>query len=139
MYGPLYVEVGVKCIVYGVWYLPHAILGFFRVQIWDLYILVYIGCMRMGSIVVCLCVRLAITSGSDVLLSFGLYRFASFCRRAFVRVVLNRPSGAWRRISLWFVGCWVISYVVVGSASRSGFIGGVENVVCLGCQPRVLF
>ena len=51
-------------------------------------------------------------------------------------MVINRSSGAWRRISLWFMGCWVISYVAVGSASRSGFIGVVENVVCLGCQPR---
>ncbi len=34
------------------------------------------------------------------------------------------------------MGCWVISYVAVGIASRSVFMGEVANVVCLGCQPR---
>ena len=37
---------------------------------------------------------------------------------------------------MWFLRCWVISYVAVGIASRSGFMGEVVNVVCLGCQPR---
>ena len=70
------------------------------------------------------------------MLSVGLYRVASFCRRDFVSVVISRPFGAWRRISLWLMGSWVISYVAVSTASRSGFIGVVVNVVCLGCQPR---
>jgi hypothetical protein len=91
------------------------------------------GCVWVGSIVVCLCVRLSIASGSGVLVSVGLYRFVSFWRRAFVIVVISLPSGAWRRISLWFVGCWVISYVEVGIASRSGFMGEVVSVMCLGC------
>ncbi len=66
----------------------------------------------------------------------GLYRVVSFCRRAFVSVVISFPSGAWKRISPWFVGCWVISYVAVNTESRSGFMGEVVNVVCLECQPR---
>ena len=78
-------------------------------SLWGLYILVSLGCEWAGSIVVCLCVRLAIASGSGVLFSVGLYIVVSLCRRAFVSVVISRPSGAWRRISLWFVGCWVIS------------------------------
>ena len=90
----------------------------------------------MGSIVVCLCVRLAISFGSGVLVSAGLYRFVSFWRRAFVIVVISLLFGAFRKISLWFVGCCVISYVAVGTASKSGFMGEVVNVVCLGCQPR---
>ena len=105
-------------------------------SLWGLYILVSMGCVRVGSIVVCLCVRLAIASGSVVLVSVGLYRFVSFWRRAFVIVVISLPSEAWRRISLLFVGCWVISYVAVGIASRPGLMGEVVNVVCLGCQPR---
>ena len=91
--------------------------------------------MRVGSIVVCLCIRLAIASGSGVLLLDGLYRFVSFWRRAFGSVVISFPSGEWRRTSLLFLGCCVISYVAVGVASRSGFMGEVVNVVCLGCQP----
>ena len=105
-------------------------------SLWGLHILVSMGCVRVGSIVVCLCVRLAIASGSGVLVSVGLYRFVSFWRRAFVIVVISLPSGVWRRISLWFVRCCVISYVVVGIASRSGCMGEVVNAVCLGCQPR---
>jgi hypothetical protein len=104
-----------------------------RYNLWGLNILVSMGCVRVGSIVVCLCVRLDIASGSGVLVSVGLYRFVSCCRRAFVIVVISLPSGAWRRISLWFAGCWVISYVAVGIASRSGFMEEVGNVVCLGC------
>ena len=80
--------------------------------------------------------RLAITSGSGVLLSVGLYKVVSFWRLSFLSVVISFPSGAWRRISLWFVGCWVISYVAVDIASRSGLMDEVVNVVCLGCQPR---
>ncbi len=83
-------------------------------SLWGLYTLVSMGCVRVGSIVVCLCVRLAIASGSGVLVSVGLYRFESFWMRAFVSVVISLPSGAWRRISMWFVGCWVISYAAVG-------------------------
>ena len=106
-------------------------------SLWGFYILIYMGFVRVGSIDVCLCVRLAIASGgSGVLVSVGLYRFVSFWRRAFVIVVISLPSGAWKRISLWFVGCCVISYVAVGIASRSGFMGEVVNVVCLGCQLR---
>ncbi len=104
--------------------------------LWGLYILVSMGCVRVESIVVCLCVRLAIASGSGVLVSVGLYRFVSFRRRAFVIVVISLPSGAWRRVSLWVVGCCVISYVAVGIAYSSGLMGEVVNVVCLGCQPR---
>ena len=78
-------------------------------SLWGLYILVSLVCVWAGSIVVCLCVSLSIASGSGILLSFGLYKVVSFCRRAFVSVVISRPFGAWRRISLWFVGCWVIS------------------------------
>jgi hypothetical protein len=98
-------------------------------SLWGLYILVYLGCVRVGSIVVCLCIRLAIASGSGVLVSVGLYRVVSFWRRAFVIVVISLPSGAWKRNSLRFVGCWVISHVAVGTASRSGFMGEVVNVV----------
>ena len=105
-------------------------------SLWNLYSLVSLVYVWVVSIVVCLCVRLAKASGSGVLLSVGLYIVVSFCRWAFVSVVINRPSGALRRISPWFVGCWVISYVAVGAASRSGFMDVVENVVCLGCQTR---
>ena len=98
-------------------------------SLWGLYILVSMGCVRVGSVVVCLCVRLAISSGSGVLVFVGLYSFVSLWRRAFVIVVISLPFGAWRRISLWFVGCWVISYEAVGIASRSGFMGEVMNVV----------
>ena len=106
-------------------------------SLWGLYSLVSLVCMWVVSIVVFLCVRLAtIASGSGVLLSVGLYIVVSFCRRAFVCLVIDRPFGAWRGISPWFVGCWVISYVADGAASRSGIMGVVENVVCLGCQPR---
>ena len=46
--------------------------------LWGLYISVSVGCVRVGSIVVCLYVRLAIASGSGVLVYVGLYRFVSF-------------------------------------------------------------
>ena len=52
-------------------------------NLWGLYILVSMGCVRLGSIVVCLCISLAIASGSGVLVFVGLYRFVSFWRRAF--------------------------------------------------------
>ena len=39
--------------------------------LWGLYSLVSLVCVWVGSIVVCLCVRLAIAPGSDVLLSFA--------------------------------------------------------------------
>jgi hypothetical protein len=65
-----------------------------RYSLWGLYNLVSLGCVWVGSIIVCLCVRLAIASGSGVLLSVGFYKVASFCRRAFVSVVISRPSGA---------------------------------------------
>ncbi len=63
-------------------------------SLWGLYILVSMGCVRMGSSVICLCVRLAIASGSGVLVPVGLYRFVSFCRRAFVIAVISLPSGS---------------------------------------------
>ena len=50
-------------------------------------------------------------------------------------VVMSRPSGAWSRISLFFVGWCVISNLPVGMASRSGLIGLVVYVVCRGCHP----
>ena len=56
-------------------------------------------CVWVLSIVVCLCVRFAMASGSGILLFVGLYRVVSFCRRAFVSLVLMRLSGACRRIS----------------------------------------
>ncbi len=63
----------------------------------------------------------------------------SFWKRAFVIVVMSRPSGAWSRISLCLVGWCVISNVLVGVASRSGFIGIVVYVVCHGCHPPGCF
>ena len=69
-------------------------------SLWGLYILVSLGCVRVGSIVVCICIRLAIAFGSVVLVSVGLYRFLNFWKRAFVIIVISFPSGAWRRISL---------------------------------------
>ncbi len=54
---------------------------------------------------------------------------------AFVIVVMSLPSGACRRISLLFWGLRVISNDPVGTESRSGFIGLVVKVVCLGFQP----
>ena len=56
-------------------------------------------CVWVVSIVKCLCVRFTIASGSVILLSVGLYTVVSFCRRAFVSLVIIRPSGACRRIS----------------------------------------
>ena len=49
-------------------------------------------------------------------------------------VVINRPSGAWRRASLVFFWWCVISYAHVGMASRSGLIGFVVNVVRRVCH-----
>ena len=53
-------------------------------NLWGLNSLVSLVCVRVGSIIVCRCVGLAIASGSGVLLSFGMYRVVSFCRRDFV-------------------------------------------------------
>jgi len=66
----------------------------------------------------------------------GLYSVMRFCRRAFISLVIIRPSGACRRISSMFVGCWVNSHVPVGVESRSGLMGLVVKVVYLGCHPR---
>ena len=63
----------------------------------------------------------------------------SLCRRAFVIVVISRPSGAWRRASFVLCGWCVISEVPVGVASRSGLIGFVVNVVWCGCHPSGCF
>ena len=63
-------------------------------SLWGSHSLVFLVCVWVGSVVVCLCVKLAIASGSGVVLSFGLYRVVSFCRRAFVSVVISQPSGA---------------------------------------------
>ena len=52
-----------------------------------------------------------------------------------MNVVISLPSGACKRISLLFLGCRVISNDPVGTESRSGFIGLVVKVVCLGFQP----
>ena len=48
---------------------------------------------------------------------------------------MSLPSGACRRISLLFLGWRIISNDLVGTESRSRFIGFVVNVVCLGFQP----
>jgi hypothetical protein len=56
--------------------------------------------------------------------------------RAFVILVIMRTFGSCSRISLLVVGCWDISYDPVGMELRSGLIGRVVNVVCLGCHPR---
>jgi hypothetical protein len=63
----------------------------------------------------------------------------SFWKRAFVIVVMSRPSGAWSSISLLLVGWCLISNVPVGVASRSGLIGLVVYVVCRGCHPSGYF
>ncbi len=63
----------------------------------------------------------------------------SFLKRAFVIVVMSRPSGAWSRITLLLVGWCVISNVPVCVASRSGLIGLVVYVVCGGCHPPGCF
>ena len=52
-----------------------------------------------------------------------------------MNVVMNLPSGACRRISLLFLGWRVTSSDPVGAEFRSGFIGLVVKVVCLGFQP----
>jgi hypothetical protein len=66
----------------------------------------------------------------------GLFNVVSFCRRAFVNLVIIRPSGACKRISSLVVGCWVTSYVPVDVASSSGLMGAVVKVVFFGCHPR---
>ena len=48
---------------------------------------------------------------------------------------MSLPSGACRRISLLFLGWRVISNYLVGAESRSGVIGLVVKVMCLGSQP----
>ncbi len=58
---------------------------------------------------VCLCVRLASASGKGVVSIVCLWSMLSLLRRAFVIVVISRPSGAWRRASFVLVGWCVIS------------------------------
>jgi hypothetical protein len=48
---------------------------------------------------------------------------------------MSLSSGACRKISLLFLRWRVISNDPVGAESRSGFIGLVVKVVCLGFQP----
>ena len=69
-------------------------------------------------------------------MSVGLYSVVSFCRRAFVDLIIIRPSGACRRISSLVVGRWVISYVPVDVESRSRLMSLVVKVMFVGCQPR---
>ena len=84
---------------------------------------------------ICLWERWATASGNGVVSIVWLCSRFSLCKRAFVIVVINLPSGAWRRASLVLFGWCVISYAPVGMASRSGLIGFVEYVVCRGCHP----
>ncbi len=49
--------------------------------------------------------------------------------------MISRPSEAWRRASFVLFGWCLISYSLVGMASRSGLIGFVVNVVNRGCHP----
>jgi len=86
---------------------------------------------------VCLCFRLAKASWSEVCLPGGRYRITGFCRRAFTILVITRPSGACKRISLSVVVCWNISYAQFGLESRSGLMDFVVKVVCSGCHPPV--
>ena len=58
---------------------------------------------------VCLWVRWANASGNGVVSIVWLCSRFSFCRRAYVVVVINRPSGAWRRASFVLCGWCVIS------------------------------
>ena len=88
---------------------------------------------------VCLCVRLASASGKGVVSIVWLWSMLSFWRRAFVIVVIDLPSGAWRSASFVMFGWCVISYAPVGMASRSGLIGFVVNVECRGCHPSGCF
>ncbi len=83
----------------------------------------------------CLWVRYASASGKGVVSILWLWSRLSFWSRAFVIVVISRPSGAWRRALLGLFGWCVISYAPVGIASRSGLIGFVVYVVCSGCHP----
>ncbi len=82
-----------------------------------------------------MCVSPASADGSGVLCIVWLWRELSFWRRAFDILVMRRPFGSWRRISLSLVGCLVISNNPVGAASMSGLIGFLVNVVCRGCHP----
>ncbi len=82
-----------------------------------------------------MCIRFARAFGSVVSTCEGRYSVASLWRRAFVNLVIMRPSGACRRISLLDVGYWDISYDTVGMESRSELIDREMNVVCLGCHP----
>ena len=59
--------------------------------------------------VVCLCVRLASASGKGVVSIVWLWSMLSLWSRAFVIVVISRPSGAWRRASFVLIGWCVIS------------------------------
>ncbi len=58
---------------------------------------------------VCLWVRLASASGNGVVSIVRLWSRLSFLRRAFVIVVISRPSGAWRSASFVLFGWCVIS------------------------------
>ncbi len=88
---------------------------------------------------VCLWVRFANASGKGVVSIVWLWSKLSLWRRAFVIVVISRPSGAWRRASFVLFGWCVISYSPVGMASRSGLIGFVVNVINRGCHPSGCF
>ena len=57
----------------------------------------------------CLWVRWATASGNDVVSIEWLCSRFSLCKRAFVIVVMSRPSGAWRRASFVLWGWCVIS------------------------------
>jgi hypothetical protein len=83
---------------------------------------------------VCLYVRSARASGSMALLFVWLCSVLSFCIRAFVSFALSLPSGACSRTSSSFVGWRVVSKNPVGAVSRSGLIGLVVKMVCLGCS-----
>ncbi len=87
----------------------------------------------------CLWVRWASASRNGAVSIVWLWSRLSLCRRAFVIVVISRPSGAWRSASCVLFGWCVISYAPVDMASRSGFIGSAVYVVCRGCHPPGCF
>ncbi len=93
------------------------------------FLLLWFVCVMCLILCVCEICELGLLESSVVLSSEGLYSVVSLRRRAFVILVIKRPSRACSRISFVFVGWCVTSKDPVGMVSRSGFMSRVGNVV----------
>jgi len=73
-------------------------------------------------------IRCASDSSNGGLLAVLLYISCSLSSLRFSIVQMRVPSGLCSEVCDGFVGCWVISYLLVGWMSRSGSIGVVESI-----------